>query len=82
MRDLVFGFDPSEAPRRIDAWLAAAAERSDDGWTRAELEEHLRHEYSTFSWLLEPMIERSGFVIERASFDELGVRGEYVCRRR
>jgi ubiquinone/menaquinone biosynthesis C-methylase UbiE len=82
LRDLVFGFDPREAPRRIDAWLAAAAERSADGWTRNELEQHLCNEHSTFSWLLEPMIERAGFVIERASFDELGVRGAYVCRRR
>jgi ubiquinone/menaquinone biosynthesis C-methylase UbiE len=82
LRDLVFAFGPSEAARGIDAWLAAASDSSDDGWTRAELEEHLRHEYSTFTWLLEPMIERSGFEIERARFDELGVRGEYVCRRR
>ena len=48
----------------------------------SELQEHLCNEHSTFSWLLEPMIERAGFVIERASFDELGVRGAYVCRRR
>ncbi len=82
LQDLVFAFDPGDAARSIDAWLEAAAQGSDDGWTRAELEEHLRHEHSTFSWLLEPMIERSGFEIEHASFDELAVRGAYVCRRR
>jgi ubiquinone/menaquinone biosynthesis C-methylase UbiE len=82
LRDLVFGFDSREAARRIDAWLAVAAEHSDRGWTRSELEDHLRNEHSTFSWLLEPMIERAGFVIEHASFDGLGVRGAYVCRRR
>jgi ubiquinone/menaquinone biosynthesis C-methylase UbiE len=82
LRDLVFAFDPSEATRSLDAWFDAASESGDDGWTRAELEEHLRHEHSTFSWLLEPMIERAGFEIVRAVYDTLGVRAEYVCRRR
>jgi ubiquinone/menaquinone biosynthesis C-methylase UbiE len=82
VRDLVFAFDPSDATRSIEAWFGAASESGDDGWTRAELEEHLRHEHSTFSWLLEPMIERAGFEIERAVYDTLGVRAEYVCRRR
>lgn len=29
-------------------------------------EEHVRDEHSTFTWLLEPMIERAGFAIEQA----------------
>jgi SAM-dependent methyltransferase len=82
LRDLVYAFEPDEAEARVAAWLDRAAARPEDGWTREELEHHLRTEHSTFTWLLEPMLERAGFVIEDAVYGELGVYAAYVCRRR
>ena len=82
LRDLVFAFGADEAGDSIDRWLDAAAERAEDGWTRAELEVHLRDEYSTFTWLLEPMIEQAGFEIERADYGALRVYADYTCVRR
>lgn len=79
LHDLVFSFEPSEADQTIEAWLAGAAERPEDGWTRAELETHVREEYSTFSWLLEPMIERAGFRIQEASHRPARVYSAYTC---
>ena len=79
LRDLIFSFEPAETDRDIEAWLAGAAERATEGWTRAELEVHLREEYSTFSWLLEPMLERTGFEIQRAEYSDSGVFAAYVC---
>ncbi len=81
LRDLVFSFQLGEAEERIGAWLDSAAARPEDGWTRAELETHLREEYSTFSWLLEPMIEQAGFEIVAASHG-LGAHADYVCVKR
>jgi SAM-dependent methyltransferase len=82
LRDVVFAFDPAEAADRIEAWCATgAAETAREGdWTRAELEEHVRDEHSTFTWLLEPMIRRSGFAIERADYSEDGIVAAYVLR--
>ena len=79
LRDLVFSFPPAEAERFISRWLATAAERPEDGWTRPELESHLRDEYSTFTWLLEPMLERAGFEIREAEYDRGGIFAAYVC---
>jgi ubiquinone/menaquinone biosynthesis C-methylase UbiE len=79
LRDLVFAFDPREAERFIEAWLASAAERPAEGWTRSELEEHLREEHSTFSWLLEPMLERLGFEIREASYGSARIHAAYTC---
>jgi hypothetical protein len=79
LRDLIFSFAPAETDHAIDAWLAGAAEQATDGWTRAELEVHLREEYSTFSWLLEPMLERSGFEIQDAEYDPSHIYAAYVC---
>ena len=79
LRDLVFSFDPAQTEDAIEAWLAGAAGSSDEGWTRAELEEHLRMEYSTFSWLLEPMLARTGLAIRRVEHSANRIFAAYVC---
>ena len=60
---------------------SAAAERPEDGWTREELETHLREEYSTFTWLLEPIIEHAGFEIATADYGTVGTYACYICVR-
>jgi ubiquinone/menaquinone biosynthesis C-methylase UbiE len=80
LADVVFDFAPAEAEERIEAWCATGGDDVAEGWSRAELEEHVRDEHSTFTWLLEPMIERSGFAIERAEHSADGVFAEYVVR--
>jgi SAM-dependent methyltransferase len=83
LRDLVFSFGLDDAEARIAAWIDdAAAERSEDGWTRDELEAHVREEYSTFTWLLEPVFERAGFEVVSADYGTAGAYAAYVCRRR
>lgn len=83
LRDLVFSFDLPEAEAGIANWIdGAAAERPDDGWTRDELVTHVRDEYSTFSWLLEPLIERAGFEIVAADYGAVGAYADYVCAKR
>ena len=50
------------------------------GWSRAELEEHVRDEHSTFAWVLEPIMQRSGFAIARAEYSEDRMFAKYVLR--
>ncbi len=82
LSDVVYSFDPADAEERIEEWCASLpVEATRDGeWTRADIEEHVRDEHSTFTWLLEPMIERSGFRIERAHHSTDGFFAEYVAR--
>jgi len=82
LRDLVYCFDPAETDGVLEAWYAAAASDPAEGWTRAELETHVSTEHSTFSWLLEPMLERAGFRVEDAWHAESRMYARYVCRRR
>jgi SAM-dependent methyltransferase len=78
--DLVYDFEPGEAGKRVEEWLASAAPAPAEGWTRDELEEHVRDEHSTFSWLLEQLLERTGFeILEREV--RRGIYATYVCRR-
>lgn len=78
--DVVYSFDVADAQTRIEAWMASFAGSMDEGWDRSELEEHIRDEHSTFTWLLEPMMERAGFAIEQRELSEDGFFAQYVLR--
>ena len=83
LRDLIYTFEPSEAGEQLDAWLASASPSAADGWTRQELATHVRTEHSTFSWLLEPMIEKAGFQIRDATPSRYPYAyAAYVCVKR
>lgn len=78
--DVVYSFDLAAAEERIEAWCATGQNESEDGWSRAEYEEHVRDEHSTFTWLLEPMLQRAGFTIEEAIYSPDGIFAAYIAR--
>lgn len=78
LRDLVYDFELAEVDDRIEEWLAGASTTPAEGWTRGELETHVRTEHSTFTWLLEPLLEHSGFeILERDVRG--GIYATYIC---
>jgi SAM-dependent methyltransferase len=81
LSDIAYGFDPENAPARLEAWCATGGEHISTDWTRAELEEHVRDEHSTFTWLLETSIARAGFGIEDASYSDDQLVAKYVLRK-
>ena len=81
--DIVYHFAPAESESRLEAWIAETmATDVERGWTGAELAEHVRDEHSTFTWLLEPMIDRAGFDIQEADYSDSGVFARYLCTKR
>jgi SAM-dependent methyltransferase len=81
LRDLVFSFAPGEAGTSIQVWLDSAPTDPARGWTSAQLAEHVRTEHSTFTWLLEPMLERAGFEVRTRSLSADGIYAAYTCVR-
>ena len=79
--DVVYGFEPGDAADGLEAWCATGCADAATGWTRPELEEHVRDEHSTFTWLLEPMITRAGFTIEQATYSDDRITAHYVLRK-
>jgi hypothetical protein len=82
LRDLVYSFEPRETESVVEAWLVNASDNAAIGWTRSELATHLREEYSTFSWLLEPLMEHAGFEIQRIQHSPSRVHSAYACIKR
>ncbi|MGY1838209.1 MULTISPECIES: class I SAM-dependent methyltransferase [unclassified Modestobacter] len=80
--DVIYSFGPHEAEDRLEAWCATGGPDDGKGWSRADYEEHVRDEHSTYTWLFEALAQRAGFTIEVAEFSEDGIFAEYVFRRR
>jgi hypothetical protein len=80
--DVVYSFEPADAERRIEALITETMTADvDRGWTLSELAEHVREEHSTFTWLLEPRIERAGFDVIDANYSASGVFARYLCKK-
>jgi SAM-dependent methyltransferase len=78
LRDLIYDFQPGEAGAIFDGWFANAAADPARGYTAADYAEHIRTEFSTFRWLLEPMLAATGFDIVSVSFQGR-LYGAYTC---
>jgi hypothetical protein len=78
LNDLVYSFEPGDAGRAIEVWLDEVAVEQGDGFPRGFFEAHVREEYSTYTWLLEAMLDKVGFRIEDAWYD-LKAYAAYIC---
>ena len=78
LRDVVFSFSPAEYESAIDKWIGLVAKPEGEGWTQADFEMHVREEYSTFTWVIEAMLMRSGFDITEANYPS-PTYAEYLC---
>jgi hypothetical protein len=79
LRDLIYSFEPPQTTNYFEAWFEHAVDDAAAGWTRAELEEHVRQEHSTFTWLLEPMLEHAGFEIVEKVYAPSRTYATYTC---
>jgi putative AdoMet-dependent methyltransferase len=75
----VFQFDPQEYVSKINSWISRFGEVAGEEF-RLEVETHIRDEYSTFGWIMNGMLEKAGFAIEKyRSADDFMT--EYTCRK-
>ncbi len=79
LRDIVLSFDPGAAESVIEMWFSQAPARPAEVWMASELAVHVRDEQSTFTWLLEPLLERVGFEIWEAAYSSSRVYAAYTC---
>jgi SAM-dependent methyltransferase len=69
LRDLAYDFQPGEAADIFGDWFAGAAGDPAAGYTAGDYAEHIRTEYSTYRWLLEPLLAAAGFEIVSADYE-------------
>lgn len=72
-------FQEGDVDAHIDAWIAQMEVRGGIE-ARESFQGHIRKEYSTFTWIMEGLLERAGFRIERAEHSA-GVIAHYYCTK-
>jgi putative AdoMet-dependent methyltransferase len=78
--DVVFPSNLDDYAEQFDKWIGATARKVGTEFA-AEAETHIRDEYSTFDWIMEGMIDRAGFSIDKAEYGK-GFGASYLCTRR
>ncbi len=78
LSDVVFKFDP-DFEKNIDGLLDELSKNFSKGFVE-ETKVHIRDEYSTFDWILQGLIERAGFNIEKSNTED-SLASEYFCRK-
>ena len=79
LRDVVYSFDPRSHEKFLDEFISKASEKAGPQFARS-ISDHVQKEYSTMDWVMQGMIERAGFEIERASHSH-GFFALYLCTK-
>ena len=79
LRDVMFSFDVREYESFFSGYLAGVS-RTVGSEFADRVASHVQREYSTMDWIMEGMIERAGFTVERVRKRE-GFLGLYLCRK-
>lgn len=77
--DIVFPSRESTLPEKIDEWVMAI-EAMADARLAEEAVVHARDEFSTYDWIMEGLLTRSGFHIDTAEYGQ-GFQTSYVCTK-
>jgi putative AdoMet-dependent methyltransferase len=78
--DVVFPSDLDNYAAHFDEWIGFMAQKVGAEFA-AEAETHIREEYSTIDWIMEGLLDRAGFRIDKAEY-ESGFGASYLCTRR
>jgi SAM-dependent methyltransferase len=81
LRDLIYAFEPAEVGSVMTGWFGAAADDPAEGYTSADLATHVRTEFSTFTWLLEPLLAHAGFRVLDTDIDRRRTYARYACMK-
>ena len=78
--DIVFPSRGTQLPKKIDEWITAIEGMADTRLAQ-EAVVHVRDEFSTYDWIMEGILTRSGFLIDTAEYGR-GFQTAYVCTKR
>ena len=80
LADAVYSFEPEHYQDACSNWIADAGKQDGSGFTPENFAGHIRDEYSTYSWILEAILNRARFEILEARYLS-PIRANYTCRK-
>jgi ubiquinone/menaquinone biosynthesis C-methylase UbiE len=79
LRDVVYSFDPRSHGKFLDEFILKLSEKAGPQFA-GRISDHVKNEYSTMDWIMQGLIERAGFEIERAMHSH-GFFALYLCTK-
>ena len=76
--DVIFSFSIEEYNYKIDDWIDVMKEKVGVGFGK-EAEMHIKEEFSTFDWIIEEMLHKSGFKFDIHRKDDFFA--VYCCKK-
>lgn len=77
--DVVFSFPIEEYDYKIDNWIDTMKQKLGINFAE-EVGIHIKEEYSTFDWIMEGLLKRAGFQIDKVEYSG-GFMAVYVCTK-
>ncbi len=78
--DIVFPSGAGDIQHQIDGWLASVEAIADPRLAQ-EAVLHIKKEFSTYDWIMEGIIQKSGFYIDETTYDK-GFQATYICTKK
>jgi len=79
LRDTVYSFEGDHRDF-LEGWISGTKEIAGEAIAK-DLEIAIRDEYSTYDWVMEGLLERAGFVIDKADYQQ-GFMAVYLCTKK
>ena len=75
--DIVYSFDIKDYKKCTQQWITKTVKRGDLDFKR-RIEVHIGQEFSTMDWIMEKLLEKTGFKIIESNYNE-GFFANYLC---
>jgi putative AdoMet-dependent methyltransferase len=75
----VFSFQPESYCSAVQEWIDQNS-ASGISFSKRDFEAHVRDEFSTYSWILEAIIQRTGFAVVKSEFLTPTI-ATYLCEK-
>jgi putative AdoMet-dependent methyltransferase len=79
LEDVVFSFEPNSYGIAIQKWIDQAAALG-TSFSKSDFEGHVREEYSTYSWIMEAIIQKAGFKVLKPGLASPTI-ATYLCQK-
>lgn len=63
LEDVIFSFPPGDYHPAINRWIERVVSADGQSFSASDFEMHVRQEHSTFTWIIEGLLEQNGFDI-------------------
>jgi putative AdoMet-dependent methyltransferase len=79
LNDVIFSFPLERYTESINSYIATM-KRGAGREIADEISLHIKDEYSTFDWILEEMLRRTGFSIDKVEYKDEFI-ASYICTK-